>query len=219
MRNNKYLSEDIIIERLESQGWIETICENKAKELVLDHYDAAITDDWNDADFHIYEESTYDDYTVFVAIPSKAKISISENVYYSDHYLREVLREAIEGGENIFCELEDVIDDTIDMMYPELLERKYEEVRDELLDEGYCDKITDPVNTAHYIELLSQNEAFDTSIESRAKMLCLNKSEEKYQKYEKEIKETPELYKHIFKHFGLTITKCNAYEIVIEELQ
>ena len=219
MRNIKYLSEDIIIERLESEGWIEVVCQNQAEKLVLDHYDATITDDWNVANFYIYEETTVDSYSIFVATPCVQSISVNENIYYYDSDLGEALKEAIENGYGIFCELQHIIDDTIDMMYSELLERKYEEVKDELLDEGYCEKITDPVNTAHYIEFLSQNEAFNPSIESRAKVLCLNKSEEKYQKYEKEIRQTPELYKHIFEHFGLTVTKCSAYEIIIKELE
>ena len=55
-----------------------------------------LTDLWtNRADFYIYRESTADGYEVFIATDNHRDINISENVFYYDSDLSDVLEEKI----------------------------------------------------------------------------------------------------------------------------
>lgn len=55
-----------------------------------------LTDEWTDrADFYIYRETTADGYEVFIATDNERDINISENVFYYDSDLSDVLEEKI----------------------------------------------------------------------------------------------------------------------------
>jgi len=57
-------------------------------EKVLNHFGATITDTMSkDCDFFIYEDSTVDGYSVFIATETPSNISISNHVYYYDNDL------------------------------------------------------------------------------------------------------------------------------------
>ena len=76
---------------------------------VLKHFGAKIVDEWsNECDFYIYEESTADGYSIFVAAQNPSHIIIEENIYYYDSDLGDALLDALRYGEckNIY------IDDT-----------------------------------------------------------------------------------------------------------
>ena len=55
-------------------------------------YDVPFTDK---ADFYIYEESTADGYSIFVAAQNPDNITIEENVYYYDSDLGDALLDAL----------------------------------------------------------------------------------------------------------------------------
>ena len=114
--------------------------EDHIKKVVLDHYDSEITDDWNvSCDFFIYEETTADGYSVYVATYDQRSVSVSEHVHYYDSNLGDELRQAICEGIKIY--IDDVqqyyVQDVIRDLYIILSKKKEEEIIDQLIDEGY----------------------------------------------------------------------------------
>jgi hypothetical protein len=114
---------------------------------VLGHYDHKLIDEWDDdAEYFIYEESTADGYSVYVATANPRQINIGEDVYYYDSDLGEMLAEAIKWGngdpeypEKIY--VDDLgaqyVQDAMEQLFEELSYRFEEEVIDELKEEGY----------------------------------------------------------------------------------
>ena len=83
----KLITDELINEMLEARGFGEKQIndEDLAKEAVLNHFNVEFTDNFtSNADFYIYEESTADGYSVYVATHNTSSISINENVYYYD---------------------------------------------------------------------------------------------------------------------------------------
>ena len=114
--------------------------EDHIKKVVLDHYDSEITDDWNvSCDFFIYEETTADGYSVYVATYDQRSISVSEHVHYYDNSLGDELKQAITEGIKIYIddEQQHYVQDVIRDLYIDLSEKKEKEIIDQLIDEGY----------------------------------------------------------------------------------
>jgi len=66
------------------------------KNKVLKHFGVKIVDEWsNECDFYIYEESTADGYSIWVAAQNPDSIIIEENVYYYDSDLSMALYDAL----------------------------------------------------------------------------------------------------------------------------
>ena len=68
--SKKLITDELINEMLEARGFGEKQIndEDLAREAVLKHFNVEFTDDYSgNADFYIYEESTADGYSVFVA--------------------------------------------------------------------------------------------------------------------------------------------------------
>ena len=83
--SKKLITDELINERLEVKGFGEKQIEDEdlAKESVLKHFSVEFTDDYSDnADFYIYEESTADGYSVFIATYDQNRVNVNENVYY-----------------------------------------------------------------------------------------------------------------------------------------
>jgi hypothetical protein len=143
------ITNELINERLEVKGFGEKQSEDfeSALKAVLNHYHVQITDDFvNDADFYIYEESTADGYSVFVATHDQRQVNINENVYYYDSDLSGALEEHIQysNGDEDYPEViyvddiyADYVEYAIENMFVYLAERFEEEVINELIDEGY----------------------------------------------------------------------------------
>ena len=147
--SKKLITDELINERLEVKGFGEKQIEDEdlAKESVLKHFSVEFTDDYsNNADFYIYEESTADGYSVFIATYDQNRVNVNENVYYYDSDLSDVLEEHIKysNGDEYTPEIiyvddldQQFIDDAITQLFEYLAERFEEEVIDELKDEGY----------------------------------------------------------------------------------
>lgn len=147
--SKKLITDELINERLEAKGFGEKQIndEDLAKEAVLKHFSVEFTDQWNsNVDFYIYEESTADGYSVFIATHDQNSINISENVYYYDSDLGNALEEHIRysNGDEEYPEIiyvddldQQFIDDAITQLFEYLAERFEEEVIDELKDQGY----------------------------------------------------------------------------------
>jgi hypothetical protein len=145
----KLITPELINERLEAKGFGEKQAdgEDLMYKSVLGHYDHKLIDEWDDdAEYFIYEESTADGYSVYIATANPRQINIGEDVYYYDSDLGEMLAEAIKWGngdpeypEKIY--VDDLgaqyVQDAMEQLFEELSYRFEEEVIDELKEEGY----------------------------------------------------------------------------------
>ena len=114
---------------------------------MLKHFNVEFTDQWtSNADFYIYEESTADGYSVFIATHDQNSVNVNENVYYYDSDLGDALEEHIRysNGDEEYPEIiyvddlyQQFIDDAITQLFEYLAERFEEEVIDELKEQGY----------------------------------------------------------------------------------
>ena len=145
----KLITDELINEMLEARGFGEKQIndEDLAKEAVLNHLNVEFTDNFtSNADFYIYEESTADGYSVYVATHDTSSISINENVYYYESDLGDALEEFIkysngdeDNPEIIYVDdlFQQFIDDAIVQLFEYLAERFEEDIIDELKDKGY----------------------------------------------------------------------------------
>ena len=149
MNKTKYITDELINERLEAKGFGDKQSENEdvAKQNVLDHYGVELTSDWtNRASYYIYEETTKDGYSVYVTTDDTDNISVCEDIHYYDSDLADVLEERIKwcNGDKDYPEIiyvddlyQNFIDGAIENLFIYLSEMFEEEVINELKDEGY----------------------------------------------------------------------------------
>ena len=147
--SKKLITDELINKRLEAKGFGEKQIndEDLAKESVLKHFNVEFTNNYSSsADFYIYEESTADGYSVFIATYDQNRVNVNENVYYYDSDLGNALEEHIrysngdeDNPEIIYVDdlHQQFIDDAITQLFEYLAERFEEEVIDELKDQGY----------------------------------------------------------------------------------
>ena len=140
--SKKLITDELIEQKMISYGYGETNShdEEYVKELILKHYDAELTDQWqSNCDYYIYEESTADGYSVFVACYDTSSISVNEDIHYYDSDLSGKLQDAIKDGFEIYVDdlHQCFIDDAIQELYEYLAERFHAQAIDELEDEGY----------------------------------------------------------------------------------
>ena len=147
--SKKLITDELINEMLEAKGFGEKQIndEDLAKEAVLKHFSVEFTDDYSSsADFYIYEESTADGYSVFIATYDQDSVNVNENVYYYDSDLGDALEEYIKysNGDEHTPEViyvddlnQQFIDDAIVQLFEYLAARFEEEIIDELTDKGY----------------------------------------------------------------------------------
>ena len=217
---NKYITDALITERMANKGWIEGCDDEHARNQVLAHYDCEITDRWQNPDFSIYEESTADGYSVWIASANTKNISINEDVYYYDGDLCDVLYETIPDYNRIYCDCEDIIEDAITRHYEDLLHKMEDEVIDELLDEGYNHKIVNPINALQYIEMISQDYQFNKDDEHYCGFINIDPSDDyKYLAYAARIIKDRSRYEIVANHYGLTISRAVQNEIIFNEIK
>ena len=147
--SKKLITDELINERLEAKGFGEKQIndEDLARESVLKHFSVEFTDSYGDSvDFYIYEESTADGYSVYVATHDQNVVNVNENVYYYDSDLSGALVDFMkfsngdeEDPEVVYVDdfNQQFIDDAIVQLFEYLAERFEEEIIDELTNEGY----------------------------------------------------------------------------------
>ena len=147
--SKKLITAELINKKLEVKGFgdYQANDEDLAKESVLKHFNIKLTDDYSSsADFYMYEESTADGYSVFVATHDQSVVNVNENVYYYDSDLSGALVDFMkfsngdeEDPEVVYVDdlNQQFIDDAIVQLFEYLSERFEEEIIDELTDEGY----------------------------------------------------------------------------------
>lgn len=146
---SKLITEELINERLEDKGFGEKqeVDDEAARQNVLNHYNVELTSDWTEkAEYYIYEESTSDGYSVYVATDDTSSISVCEDIHMYDHDLSDILGEQIKfsNGDEDYPEIiyvddlyQEFIDQAIENLFIYLSEKFEEEVIDELLSKGY----------------------------------------------------------------------------------
>jgi len=218
---NKYITDELITQRMSEKGWIEGCDDEHARNQVLAHYDCEVTDQWQNPDFSIYEESTSDGYSVWIASADTNRININEDVYYYDGDLPDVLYEAIPDYNRIYCDCEDIIEDAITRHYENLLCRIEDEIIDELLDEGYNHKIVNPINTLQYIEMISQDDQFNKDLPKLyiGHINITVDEEYRYLNYASQIIKDRNRYEIVANHYGLTIERAVKGELIFNELK
>jgi len=217
---NKFITDELITQRMESKGWIEGCDDEHAKKQVLEYFECEITDQWQNPDFSIYEESTADGYSVWIATDDDKHINVNEDVYYYENELNDVLYDAIPDYNNIYCDNYDFVEDAITRHYEDLLCRIEEEVVDELLDEGYNHKIVTPINALQYIEMISQDDQFTGAKEIYDGFIIITVDHEyKWLNYATQIIKDKDRYEIIANHYGLTIEHAVKGELIFKELK
>ena len=140
---SKILTDELIKEKLAKQGWLDIneVDHKDQKKMVLDHYNVEFTDQFsNNCDYYIYSESTADGYEVWIATGDMRNVCVSEDVYYYDSDLNEVLADAVKDKlSTIYVDDEDAyfVCEAITELYDYMYNRKCEEIEKNLKDEGY----------------------------------------------------------------------------------
>ena len=140
--SKKLITDELIEQKMISYGFgeVESHDEEHTRKVVLDHYDAELTDQWQEnCEYYIYEESTADGYTVYISTSDTRNICVNENIHYYESSLGEELQDAIKNSGEIYVDdlYQDFIDDAIQELYLYLAEKFNEQALDELQDEGY----------------------------------------------------------------------------------
>ena len=106
------------------------------RKLVLDYFEGEIYNEWTpSAEFEVYETTTADGYAIYVAKSQEDEEVISENVFYYDHELPEIVKDAIENGVNMSIDDELANDIYLDEIFEEILADNYEDILDGLKDQ------------------------------------------------------------------------------------
>lgn len=217
---NKFITDELITQRMESKGWIEGCDDDHARKQVLEYFECEITDQWGDPDFSVYEESTADGYSVWIATDDDKHINVNEDVYYYENELTDVLYEAIPDYNNIYCDNYDFVEDAITRHYEDLLCRIEDEVENELLDEGYNYKIVTPINPLQYIEMISQDYQFDKDSKNYCGFINIAADHDyKWLNNATQIIKDSSRYEIIANHYGLTIDRAVKGELIFKELK
>ena len=164
-QTTKYITDELIEERLTMKGFSEQDShdEEHVMDAVCKHFDLTLTDTWKpNLDFYIYEESTVDGFTVYVATHDPDKMCISEDVHYYDNDLSSVLVQAIIDADHSDAEIylsalhdhESWIQDAMNELYVDLYELYVEEITNELIDEGYQKQL----GAVDLLNLLANND-------------------------------------------------------------
>ena len=127
------------------------------RKLVLDYFEGEIYNEWTpSAEFEVYETTTADGYAIYVAKSQQDEEIISENVFYYDHELPEIVKDAIENGVNM--SIEDGLADDIylDEIFEEILADNYEVILDGLKDQLVEENETADNELAILIELIEK---------------------------------------------------------------
>ena len=219
---NKFITDELIAQRMTDKGWIEGCDDEHARNQVLAHYECEITHQWQNPEFSIYEESTADGYSVWIATTDDKSINVSEDVYYYDHNLEDVLYEAISDFNRIYCDDYDFVESAITRHYEDLLCRIEDEIIDELLDEGYNHKVINPINSLQWLEMISQDDQFiKDSKEIYDGVVNIDTTEGyKYGKFALEVRQDLSRYQIVANLFyGIKITRCVAGETIFVKLK
>ena len=217
---NKFITDQVITSKMAEKGWIEGCDDEHARKQVLERFECEITDQWQNPDFSIYEESTADGYSIWIATNDDKHINVNEDVYYYENELNDVLYDAIPDYNRIYCDNYGFVEDAITRHYEDILCRIEEEIVDELLNEGYTHKIANPINALQYIEMISQDDQFLGSKEIYDRFWRITVDHEyKWLNYATQVIKDRNRYEIIANHYGLTIERAVKGELIFKALK
>ena len=222
----KLITDELINERLEAKGFGEKQSENEevVRQNVLNHYGVELTDNWTSkVEYYMYEETTKDGYTVYVATNNTNNISVCEDIYYYNNDLDEKLEEQIKysNGDEDNPEIiyvddlnQDFIDRAVENLFIYLAEKFEEEVVDELLNEGYNHKVVTPINALQYIEMISQDYQFDKDSKDYYGFINITVNHDyKWLNYATQVTKDRDRYEIVANHYGLSIDRVVSLSI------
>lgn len=156
----KLLNEEVIKARfIENHGFdYEETSSRDALEAMRDHFNFSIVETYDNADFYIYEESTADGYSVYVATTNLNSVCVSEDIYYyASDSLSDLAQEVLEAGNTLAIDQDDEIFWlAIENMYSEFINMTCDGIEEELLDEGYVREIKDPLSSIGLLDMICQ---------------------------------------------------------------
>ena len=127
------------------------------RKIVLDYFEGEVYNEWTaNADFEIYETTTTDGYSIYVAKQSDDEEIVSENVFYYDHDLPEIVKDAIINGVEIYIEDGLAEDIYLDEIFEEILADNYEDILDGLKDQLVEENENAERGLGELIELIEQ---------------------------------------------------------------
>tara|TARA_R110001606_G_scaffold383142_1_gene545286 strand:+ start:619 stop:1344 length:726 start_codon:yes stop_codon:yes gene_type:complete len=216
----KLITDELINERLEARGFGEKQSENEevVRQNVLNYYGVELTDNWTSkAEYYMYEETTKDGYTVYVATNNTNNISVCEDIYYYNNDLDEKLEEQIKysNGDEDNPEIiyvddlnQDFIDRAVENLFIYLAEKFEEDVVDELFNEGYNHKVVTPINALQYIEMISQDYQFDKDSKDYYGFINITVDNDyKWLNYATQVTKDRDRYEIVANHYGLSIDR------------
>ena len=140
---SKTLTEELIHERLKDNGVTEpneTSQEDRISKLE-DKYGFEIVSNWDRCDAYFYSDETADGYSIWIATEQEGNVCINEDVYYYESQWFEKLADYLRDGCRVYVDSysqdEYGFEEVIEVLYEEWYIESYEEIEDELVDEGY----------------------------------------------------------------------------------
>ena len=146
MSKKKYITEELIEERLNEQGLsldgYGAEDEDEDYKKLCEYYDFELTDQWHGMiDYYLYSETTADGYELWVATDNdKGDVNINEDVHYYDNDLSEVLTEWIRyGGATIYVDDMETyyVTEALETMWENMIDSVKDQIIIELESEGY----------------------------------------------------------------------------------
>ena len=139
----KTLTEKLILKRLAKDGVTEPNETSQEDRLLLleNIYNFSIVKDWDKCDAYFYTDATADGYEVWIATEQEGNVCINEDVYYYENEWFEKLADYLRDGCRVYVDSysqdEYGFEEVIEALYEEWYMDKYEEIEDQLKDEGY----------------------------------------------------------------------------------
>ena len=139
----KKITDKLIVNMLEKRGYLNysDIDENKVWDLLEEHYECKVTDQWgrDTYDFYCYSESTADGYEVFITTNDPNRICIGEDVHYYENDLQKEIEQAIQDGNSMY--IDDLNDGyfmyAVEACYDSMYDDIRKEIENELIEKGY----------------------------------------------------------------------------------
>jgi len=140
---SKILTEELILKRLAKDGMTEPneISQEDRISQLRNYYGFEIVTDWDKCDAYFYTDTTADGYEIWIATEQEGNVCINEDVYYYETEWFEKLADYLRDGCRVYVDSysqdEYGFEEVIEALYEELYMDKYEEIEDQLKDEGY----------------------------------------------------------------------------------
>ena len=147
--SKKILTNDLVYEKMSKDGIKEELYGDKAKNFMLDKWQAKLDTESSWAKGHeeliIYTQQTADGYDVYVCTDEHGRINMNDDLYYyvdGEGFMERALDTLNTGGSVwidsfIADEIETEIDAAFEIAYEEWHEEKFEEYQNKLINDGY----------------------------------------------------------------------------------